>query len=400
MGGFFDGIEFDIKSSDYCYVMKSNKYAVIGVLILEIGEIVEKGTKHMADKIEIWTPQLLPKGQEKFDHAPKKRMKSFFKRWIQIIKAFFVIIPTIGLVVGGAWKVIQYYQDQRKEDVRIAQQTERDRQNTLDQERQATLQNYLDHMSDLLLKNNLNEVKSNDVIARVATAQTLTALKNLDGTRKGILVRFLYESDLINDQASIINLSSADLSSADLSTTHMNGFVSYTLLGNIDLSMTDLSNANLSTTDLSNANISNAFAIKPNLSRALLSGANLYHSILFHANLSSADLSNANLTANMENDDMSSANMRGAYLSYALLGNTKMNNTDLTEANLTGADLRGANLYGAILTGANLHDAKYNTKVIPTTDEQGNPITMQPTQWPKGFNPKAAGAICVDCKKP
>ena len=67
---------------------------------------------------------------------------------------------------------------------------------TVDLQHQAMLQNYLDQMSDLLLKENLRASKRGDVVKQVAEDQTLLVLQNMDPNRKGILVRFLYESGL------------------------------------------------------------------------------------------------------------------------------------------------------------------------------------------------------------
>ena len=58
----------------------------------------------------------------------------------------------------------------------------------------------------------------------------------------------------------------------------------------------------------------------------------------------------------------------------------------LTEA------LKKADLSGADLTNATLLDAKYNTE--PFRFKFG--VKHQPTQWPEGFDPIAAGAISVD----
>ena len=50
----------------------------------------------------------------------------------------------------------------------------------------------------------------------VAQARTLAILHHLDGRRKGITLRFLYEAGLIGKRA-VIDLNRADLSEADLS---------------------------------------------------------------------------------------------------------------------------------------------------------------------------------------
>ncbi|MDQ5854538.1 MAG: pentapeptide repeat-containing protein, partial [Chloroflexota bacterium] len=67
----------------------------------------------------------------------------------------------------------------------------------------------------------------------------LSVLRRLDGERKGILLRFLQESQLISATNPIISLRTADLSKADLR-------------------FADLRKANLSEADLSEANLHGA----------------------------------------------------------------------------------------------------------------------------------------------
>ena len=86
------------------------------------------------------------------------------------------------------------------------------------------------------------------------------------------------------------------------------------------------------------------------LRRAILTGANLRYAILVGANLRYVE-------------------MAGANLNYA----------NLSYANLRQANLLGANLLGANLTNTYIDGALYNTKTV----------------WPKGFDPKAAGAVLV-----
>src|SRR5207248_192912 len=78
------------------------------------------------------------------------------------------------------------------------QQEEAAQQQALNQQRQTTLETYLDRMSDLLLFYHLSISKTGDEVRAMAEARTYTALRNLDGARKGTLIRFLWEAKLIN----------------------------------------------------------------------------------------------------------------------------------------------------------------------------------------------------------
>jgi hypothetical protein len=170
-----------------------------------------------------------------------------------------------------------------------------------------TLQRYLDRMSELVLDKKLPESKPHDAVRAMALARTLTVLRSLDGNRKGQVVRFLYESDLIGKQAeeasgekqvtkAIIDLSGADLSGANLSHAWLRG-------------------ANLSHAWLRGANIGGADLRGVNLSFANLSGADLWTAYLECADLTGAEGSTSRQLAQAE----------------SLLGATKPDGTKMTE---------------------------------------------------------------------
>jgi pentapeptide repeat protein len=91
---------------------------------------------------------------------------------------------------------------------------------------------------------------------------------------------------------------------------------------------------------------------------------------------------------------LSHARLRGLHLDEsrfrgAILREALLDGADLTNARLKGADLSGAHLYGTKLKGAEfertiLTGAKYD----------------ELTEWPKGFNPKAAGALRSERARP
>jgi len=170
-----------------------------------------------------------------------------------------------------------------------------------DRIREATLQKYIETIAELLLENKLISSKKEAKAARdVARAQTLTVLRGLDGVRKGIVLRFLYESELIKrigDKPPVINLHTADLRSV--------------VLKNTDLSFIDLSGSDMREAEMNSV-------------------------ILQYASLSVTNFCNANLNE----ADFSNANLRGADLS----------NASMRKVNLSGSIRDGVNLEGAILT--------------------------------------------------
>ncbi|MBG1268535.1 pentapeptide repeat-containing protein, partial [Nostoc sp. WHI] len=137
--------------------------------------------------------------------------------------------------------------------------------------REEALQSYLDRVSDLLINNKVNTLEPNDplleLIKNIIYARTLTTLRSLDkdGERKGIIIRFLVDAELISNWDSIeLSLSYASLKGAKLSSIQL----SRVLLSNADLSNADLSNADLSNANLINADLTDANLINADLTDA------------------------------------------------------------------------------------------------------------------------------------
>lgn len=187
----------------------------------------------------------------------------------------------------------------------------KEREIELDRQREETLQAYFDRMTKLLLENNLVESEPTDKVRNVTRIWTLTALRRLDGKRKGLLLQFLFEAGLIErgepipddprsglgKRKAIIHLEQADLSDIDLSGALMNS---------VDL-------------------------IGANLEGAKLRGVRFSQAVLFEANLRKADLRNANLRgADLRGIDFAEADLRGADLSSSV----RDSRTDFTKANL------------------------------------------------------------------
>lgn len=168
------------------------------------------------------------------------------------------------------------------------------------------LQQAIAHIDRLVRMHNLHGTEPNDPLRALARAHVLTALKQLDGVHKGLLLRFLYEANLV---------------------------------GGVD---------------------------KENRRREaviLLNGADLTGAVLDHANLAwgqfvAADLSRADLRgaylmcANLGAVDLIDADLRG---------------TNLQLANLAVAWINGAHLEGADLTGAKITPAQIDSALVDET---------------------------------
>lgn len=166
--------------------------------------------------------------------------------WIEVVG-----VPLAAVVVGGWFAVFaqragQYAREQGALDAERARET--------------TLREYLDRMSDLVLSHKLQECGENSPARALAQARTLGALRSLNGPRKGILVRFLHESKLIERNCPVIRLEGADLTNSDLSFSDLHG---------CDLGGANLRDADFLNADLGCANLGSSVADREQLIRAL-----------------------------------------------------------------------------------------------------------------------------------
>ncbi len=253
---------------------------------------------------------------------PKQHMKTLWD-WLQLL-----IIPAV-LAVGGYVFNLTVSRNEQK-STQLRDQTERDIAE--DNQREAVLQEYIDKMSELLLDKNLRESTEDAEVRKIARVRTLTALRRLDAERKGSVLQFLHESDLISKDTPIIHLTGADLSGANLISAK---------LGGADLRDADMRDADMRFANLMNASLSGADLRGANLSEAYLNGADL-----FEARLEGADLRRADLSAPIL---------------------SKLSGAKLEGANLVGVNLRGANLSEANLGGADLADALVTTEQLTST---------------------------------
>jgi hypothetical protein len=278
-----------------------------------------------------------------------------------LVQAFAVIAA--GLIAFGTllvgWlnlrhnqETLRVQQQNTQETLRVQQEnTQRtlDQQRTIEEQRaqDTILQEYFDLMGELLLKEDLRSTNEpinkpmaavlellskekpkekaalakeqakdlqtkktrKQTIRSLASEHTRTALRRLDGERKGIVLQFLSSEDLIRVY----------------SPEEAKGPV-------IGLWEADLRGAILRGSALPCANLSGA-----RLSKADFTGASLYR-----ADLSSADLSGAKLTAT---------------LGYANLENTNLSGADLSKAAVSPEQLNTAwSLKGATMPEGSKHD--------------------------------------------
>jgi uncharacterized protein YjbI with pentapeptide repeats len=247
-----------------------------------------------------------------------------------------LLIVPLALAAIGFWFTAQ--QDTRQQQ--LENQRAKAEQELVEQRAQdEALQAYLDQMSTLLLEKNLRESKPDSEVRTLARARTLTVLRRVDGTRRGTVLQFLAESDLITKDSSVLDLTGA--------------YLNHLILSGADLSSVDLSGLDFNPPPFDNT----AKLKSANLSNADLSGANLRGAKLLGANLSKANLNGTHLdTSYMPQANLSGANLQGADLPGVWLYDPSWSGR--SEAVLSGADLSNANLTGAHVTDEQLEQAK------------------------------------------
>ena len=100
-------------------------------------------------------------------------------------------------------------------------------------------------MSELLLEKKLRESQQDDEVRKIARVRTLTTLLVLNASRKGNVLQFLYESELIDKDNYIVDLYRADLKEAFLPMANLSGI----LLSGAQLGKANLIGAILIETD-------------------------------------------------------------------------------------------------------------------------------------------------------
>jgi uncharacterized protein YjbI with pentapeptide repeats len=222
----------------------------------------------------------------------------------------------VPITVGAAVPVLNWLQ--KKRELEIASQQAQD----------AALQAYLDQRGQLLLDEDrpLRQSEEGSAVRTVARAQTLAVLRRLDGSRRGTVVQFLYESRLIDKDSSVVDLTGAVLARAILTDANLIG---------ANLRGTHLARASLVEAKLSDADLSDAKLFGADLSRARLDGANLRGAVLMSKGhgtpLPRASLSLREFT--LEGDGPKNADLSDAHLWDADLTNTYVSKEQLRSEN-------------------------------------------------------------------
>ncbi len=334
--------------------------------------------------------------------------------WLQLLGVL-AVPAAVGL--GIVWFTRKQGQTSKAAN---KQRNETELQIAIDNQHEAALQAYIDRMSELLIYEGLRESPEDAQVRKIAQARTLTVLRGLDIVRRGRVLQFLYESDLLAKDKCVIDLGranlresllfdaylvEADLRGADLRGADLRGTdlrkaclrgadLREANLGRANLREADLGRADLGGANLREADLGRVYLGEAYLSGAELSGADLRKADLSEADLGRANLSGANLTgaslgraylskANPRGADLIEANLSEAYLGEADLSDASLKDADLSGANLGRANLKGTNLSGACLSGASLLRANLTGAKV-TTEQLTTVSSLQEVIMPDG----------------
>lgn len=217
--------------------------------------------------------------------------------------------------------------------------------------REEALQRCLDDIEELFGDREPSQTTLDDHKRSVARAKVRTALLRLDGNGKGLLLRYLHETEVIKKATTETgDLPPDGLHGADLSHAHLRfANLRNSDLRGVNLRGADLRDADLTDTDLSNADLSSAIPGTKNRTILALIAAKVASVIESEFNLSRAS--------------KRSTDLKGA---------------DLSRANLADTDLGGADLEGVIgVTREQIGQAK---NVTPQQIEQVTRSSQEQTE--------------------
>lgn len=314
--------------------------------------------------------------------------KTLFQ-WLNILGVF-----AVPLLIG----MLSLQQGENAEKDRKAQQ-----EIVEEKQRHEIMTNYLQQMTQLMLKHKLTSPDATEEVRTVARAITLNASRQLDGSRKALLLKFLYEAKLIRQCQSAFDPSKVfdPLKAKDLKTA----IISSSIEPNCQKTIVKLSDVKLEETKFdSPIQLTGVDLTKASLVNAELPNVGLNNADIQGSNLMDADLSGAFLIkALMNRTILRNANLQGASLQGARLDNADLRNAKLQTAILKGthfefADLKGADLTQAQWEGASFQGATYNLQPGYQSKVDGEELVkFSPTQFPEGFNPKEQGMILEIC---
>jgi len=281
--------------------------------------------------------------------APKKLWD-----WMQLL-----VVPA-SLAIAAL--VFTYFQQKKEQTL------------NLDKGRQEVLRDYMDQMTNLVLKQRLRRSIPHRRVAALANSRTMAALRELDGNRKGLVVKFLI-----------------DLGPTTTESEEQNPSLEFTVFSNMDLRDAKLRHLNLDRVKFHDTELLNADFAYAKMKGMMITGRSTLDqkwqnafNIVNNRRLVKCkwkDFSRVDFCGvRLSSCDFRGANLRGAKLDGCSLLGTKMNiltrvdkkwrivwklrNSKFKRISFTKQDLSGANLWLIDMPAAHFAKCKLSNAVL------------------------------------
>ena len=253
---------------------------------------------------------------------------------------------------------------------------ESEQSRNIDNQRENSLKDYFDSITELLLKHNLKS-KRHDTVVDIARAKTLAVLKSLDGKRKGFVLIFLHNANLIKSGDPVINLESADFSGLELENTELQDL----FLGKVDFSNARLtgvhfSEVNFDGTIFKNADLSNGVFKNIIYRSTIFENSNLSGVSISNTSMSKSCITNTNLTNSIwqecifDSCNFSQINSMGLKFDNlifksqtfdkVMIRKSSFNRVDFSNNNLSTVDFSYSDFFMSSFSKANLYDVIFD----------------------------------------
>lgn len=259
---------------------------------------------------------------------------------------------------------------QREADQTIADKNNKAEQDRIiDRQREESLQEYINKMTELLLDNKLKD-NNNKIVADIARVKTMATVRVLDGKRKGLVLKFLFDSGLINGDKPIVNLEYADFSGTEYSGAY---------LGGADLSKVDFSNAKLNGINLKKAKVKETIFRNADLSNGIFEETNFDHAEFtqtkaagIHADnciFSSIIFSETDLTNSLLTDcTFNSCKMMKPVFTSAKIINLSSSPQEFREGKFNKSKISNANFKGVAFTDVDFQETEFSISDFSETE--------------------------------
>lgn len=220
--------------------------------------------------------------------------------WLDLL-----IIPISVGLVGWIYKDYEKSKESKKEY--------ENKQNEI-------LDSYFRVISDLIIKSNLLNNDLNEESKIIARTRTIVAIENLSGDRKGQVLQFLHESNLIGNGV-------VDLIGGNFRNSEVSGIV----LRNITIKGVYFSNSEFVKTFLDNSDFTSCDFSNTNFDQSSLENTNFSYTKLVNSKLTNIDLRTINFEGcDLENADLSNSKILQSQLDKIF----KKENINLTKTEI------------------------------------------------------------------